>query len=162
MHALTVLQALALLLAANGAPVVAKDVLGARFAWPLDGGIAFFDGQPLFGASKTVRGVLVAVLAAAGAAPLVGLDWRLGAVIGAGAMAGDLCSSFVKRRLGWAPHSRALGLDQIPESLLPLLACQAPLGLGALDIVVCVAAFMAAELLLSRLLYRFRLRDRPW
>jgi hypothetical protein len=33
-------------------------------------------------------------------------------------------SSFIKRRLALVPSSQAIGLDQIPESLFPLLACR--------------------------------------
>jgi hypothetical protein len=77
-------------------------------------------------------------------------------------MAGDLFSSFCKRRLGLPSSSRASGLDQIPESLLPLLACRDLLGLTAADIAVCVVMFVAGEVVLSRLLYAFRLRDRPY
>ena len=36
--------------------------------------------------------------------------------------AGDLFSSFVKRRLDLASSSMAIGLDHIPESFFPLLA----------------------------------------
>src|SRR5215831_5236302 len=89
-----ILQLLALLVLANGAPVAAKKVLGERFAYPLDGGAAFVDGRPLFGQSKTIRGVVFAVLAATIGAPLVGLEWQIGFLVGSLAMAGDLTSSF--------------------------------------------------------------------
>lgn len=162
MHTLLIAQLFLLLTVANGAPVVAKKILGRRFAWPLDGGAKFFDGHPLFGASKTVRGVALAVVATAIAAPILGLTWKIGAVIGAFAMIGDLASSFVKRRLNRPLHSRATGIDQIPESLLPLLAVTCELSLSALDVIAGTAAFFAGEILLSRLLYRVRLRDRPY
>lgn len=161
------LKLLLLLTVANGAPVVAKKVV-ARKAWggalaqPLDGGLYFLDRRPVFGPSKTVRGVLVSVSATAAAAPLVGIAWWLGALIGATAMAGDLFSSFIKRRLNRPPSSRALGLDHIPESLLPLLACQKPLALTMTDIGIVVAAFFAGAVVLSRLLYRVGLRDEPY
>jgi len=128
----------------------------------LDAGMNFFDGRPVFGPTKTVRGVLVSVAATTAAAPLLGIAWWLGALIGASAMAGDLLSSFVKRRLNRPPSSRALGLDHIPESLLPLLACQALLKLTAADIAIVVAAFFAGAIVLSRLLYRLGLRDEPY
>jgi hypothetical protein len=35
--------------------------------------------------------------------------------------AGDLLSSFVKRRMGLAPHAQAFMLDQAPEALLQAL-----------------------------------------
>jgi len=162
MHPETLLQLLFTLILANGTPVIAKKLLGSRFAYPLDGGVTFFDGRPLLGSSKTIRGVLLALLATAAGAPLVGLDWTIGLLVGATAMAGDLCSSFLKRRMNMAPHSMAIGLDQIPESLFPLLACRAWLELNALDIATGVAAFLVGELLLSRLLYWVHIRDRPY
>ena len=39
----------------------------------------------------------------------------IGLLVAATAMAGDLLSSFLKRRLALAPSSQAIGLDQIPE-----------------------------------------------
>jgi len=141
MHPVSILQLLILLGVANGTPVIAKKLLGGAGAWPLDGGARFIDGRPLFGASKTIRGIVIATVLTAAAAPLIGLGWPLGAVVGATAMAGDLFSSFVKRRLDRMPSSRATGLDQIPESLLPLLACRLLLPLTWFDVGVGVAAF---------------------
>ena len=57
---------------------------------------------------------------------------------------------------------QALGLDQIPESLLPLLAVRDPLGLGLGVIAVLVALFLVLELVLSRLLYAWHIREHPW
>jgi CDP-2,3-bis-(O-geranylgeranyl)-sn-glycerol synthase len=162
MHPLLILQLMILLTLANGTPVVAYKILGRRLAWPLDGGIKFFDGRPLLGASKTIRGIALSLLVSAAGAPLIGLDARIGAVVAGAAMAGDLLSSFVKRRLGLPPSSRATGLDQIPESLFPLLACREVLALSAADIGAGVGIFLVGEVLLSRLLYRLRLRDRPY
>ncbi len=56
----------------------------------------------------------------------------------------------------------ALGLDQIPESLFPMLACRHLLSLSLLDIVLVVVAFFIVELLLSRLLYKLHIRDKPY
>jgi hypothetical protein len=162
MHPLAILQMIVLLTLANGTPVVAKKVLGSRCSWPLDGGVRFLDGGPLVGASKTIRGVVLAVAATTAGAPLIGLDWRVGALAGSAAMAGDLLSSFTKRRLDRPASSRATGLDQIPESLLPLLACSTLMPLSVADIAAGVVVFFVGEVLLSRLLYRFRLRDRPY
>jgi hypothetical protein len=162
MHPYAVMQMLVLLALANGVPLAAKKLLGDRLGWPLDGNCTFVDGRPLFGPSKTLRGVVLAILAAAAAAPLLGLDWTIGARAGALAMLGDLASSFTKRRLGRPPSSRATGLDQIPEALFPLVGCRIPLGLGAVDIGLGVALFFLGEVLASRVLFRLRLRDRPY
>ena len=92
----------------------------------------------------------------------MGLDPVIGLTVAGAAMAGDLFSSFVKRRLNLPPSSQALGLDQIPESLLPMLACRDALSLTAVDIALGVGVFFAGELVLSRLLFRAHLRDEPY
>jgi CDP-diglyceride synthetase len=162
MHFLHILQLLALLTVANGTPIVAKKIFGPRFARPLDGGIIFFDGRPLFGHSKTIRGITASILVTTAGAPFIGLDLTKGAIVASAAMAGDLFSSFVKRRLNFAPSSQALGLDQIPESLFPMLACREALSLTIPDIALGVGVFFIGELILSRVLYRFHLRDKPY
>ena len=116
------LQLLILLMVANGAAVATKKLLGATFARPLDGGALFVDGRPILGPAKTIRGIVASVVATSICASLMDLGWKIGTLIAAFAMAGDLFSSFVKRRLHLASSSMAIGLDHIPESLFPLLA----------------------------------------
>ena len=116
----------------------------------------------MFGASKTLRGIGASVAVAAALAPLIGLSPGIGATAAASAMLGDLFSSFVKRRMNRPPSSQALGLDQVPESLLPSLVCRKALDLTAADIVVVVVIFFVGELLISRLLYKLHIRDRPY
>ena len=147
---------------ANGTPIFARKLLDNRWAAPLDGGWTFFDGRPLFGPAKTIRGLVVSVSATALAAQLLGYDWIVGAGLAAASMLGDLLSSFVKRRLALEPHSQAFGLDQIPESLLPLVLLRETLRLTLLDMLVIVTTFLVLELLLSRLLYELNVRDRPY
>jgi CDP-diglyceride synthetase len=162
MQYVVILQLLVLLILANGSPVVTKRVFGNRFAQPLDWNLTFPDGRPLFGSSKTIRGVLVSIVVTSGSAPLLGLELKIGFVVGITAMAGDLLSSFLKRRLGLPASSRATGLDQIPESLFPLLACRNALSLTAVDIIFTTLIFLVGEVVLSRMLFKFRLRDRPY
>lgn len=147
---------------ANGAPVFATKLFKDRLAMPLDGGLTFADGRPLLGASKTIRGIVAALLCTTLAAPLLSLDWRLGAIVAVAAMAGDLASSFLKRRLGLKVHAQAFGLDQIPEALVPLLVVQARLGLQPIDIAAVMLAFVLLEILLSWLLFRLRIREQPY
>ena len=156
------LRLLLLIGAANVAPIVAKLWLGRRWDAPLDGGLRFIDGRPLLGPSKTVRGFAAAVLVATAGAGLMGMPPTAGAMIGAAAMLGDTLSSFIKRRLAIPPSGRAIGLDQIPESLLPLLAVQGTLQLPAVLIIGVVAAFIAIEVPAARWSFRLGLRDRPY
>jgi CDP-diglyceride synthetase len=162
MQYLLILQLLVLMTLANGTPIVAKKIFGPRFSFPLDAGTIFVDGRPLFGHSKTVRGIVVSILVTAVSAPLIGLDLTIGAMVAGAAMAGDLFSSFVKRRLNLPPSSQALGLDQVPESLFPMLACRNALSLTIADIALGVGIFFIGALILSRFLFRAHLRDEPY
>lgn len=156
------LKLLLLVGVANGAALFGRTVFRDRFAFPVDAGLALPDGRPLFGPSKTVRGVALALSVTPLAAWALGLPATTGLLIGAFAMLGDLTSSFLKRRLGLPTSSQALGLDQIPESLFPLLAVRERYALSGLEIALMVAAFLVLELLVSRVLYRLRLRDQPY
>jgi CDP-2,3-bis-(O-geranylgeranyl)-sn-glycerol synthase len=162
MRAEAIFEALLLLMVANGAPLVAKQLLGQRFSYPVDCNVLFSDGSRLFGSSKTIRGLVAAVLATATVAIALGMDWPVGVLVGAMAMTGDLFSSFIKRRLGMRSSSMALGLDQVPEALFPLTACRDWLSLGLLDIVIAVLLFFVGEIVLSRLCFAVGLRDRPY
>ncbi|MFP4359881.1 MAG: CDP-archaeol synthase [Alphaproteobacteria bacterium] len=147
---------------ANGTPVVLTRLLGDAGAWPLDGGTRWRDGRPLLGRSKTWRGLVGAVVATTVAGWALGVALGLAAVVALAALVGDAASSFTKRRLGVPSSGQALGLDQIPECLLPTLVAAGPLGLGLVDVVAVVVVFFAGELALSRVLYRLNIRDRPY
>jgi len=162
MHWSPIGQLLVLLTVANGAPVIAERVLGKRWSQPLDGGRVWRDGRPVLGGSKTNRGVICAVVATMLVAPAIGVSWTVGLAVAAAAMAGDLFSSFVKRRLGLSASERATGLDQVPESLLPALVCARELELQWPDVVIVTAMFSVGEIALSQLLYRLRIRTRPY
>ena len=162
MHYILIFQLTCLLAAANTAPLLAKLVCGDRLAQPLDGNIAFLDGRPLLGKSKTIRGIVASLALSVMVAPMVALDWTTGLLVGVTAMAGDLFSSFVKRRLNLPPSSKATGLDQLPESLLPLLACRQLVDLSAADIVAAAAVFFVGEIVFARLFYALKLREKPY
>jgi CDP-2,3-bis-(O-geranylgeranyl)-sn-glycerol synthase len=150
-----------LLVIANGAPIVARKLLGSISACPLDAGRRLPDGQPLFGDSKTARGIIAALLATVAAGLLLGMSIHIGLTIGAFAMLGDLLSSFIKRRLHKPSGTRFIGLDQVPESLLPLLMLQSQLDLTYTSITLLVIAFVVFDLVMSRILYRLQIRRNP-
>jgi hypothetical protein len=159
---LLIAQLLALLTCANGTPVLAGKIFGRTLAVPVDGNLSFLDGRPLFGPSKTLRGVVLSILITAAFAPLIGLDWKVGALVASMAMIGDLLSSFLKRRLGMSASSQFIGLDQIPESLLPLIAGRLLLPVTVLDIILVTIIFCIGALALSKVLFKLRIRDRPY
>lgn len=105
---------------ANAAPVIFGGGL------PLDAGRTFLDGKPIFGSHKTVRGFLAGLIIGT----LVGffleqflLPYQhlllfqqsalLGFTLSLGALVGDLCDSFIKRRAGLSPGSPVPLADQL-------------------------------------------------
>ena len=145
-------QLVILLLVANGTPALLGLMPGARGHCPLDGHIRLWDGQPLFGPSKTAHGLFSALLVTGLVAPLFQLSIATGVAFATLAMLGDLSSSFIKRRLGHPSGKSAPLLDQLPESVLPLWGLQTVLGAGWLDMIAAVIVFLVLDLLLSGLL----------
>ncbi|HEX9716193.1 MAG TPA: CDP-archaeol synthase [Desulfurivibrionaceae bacterium] len=105
----------------NLLPPLASLALGDRLARPLDHGATWFDGRPLFGPHKTIRGILASLVGATLTFPLLGVSWQTAAVAASLLMTGDLLSSFIKRRLHMASGESVFGLDQIFEAGLPAL-----------------------------------------
>ena len=153
---------LLLLLIANGAPIISRQLLGQRWNTAVDCGIKLSDGYPVFGAAKTFRGIIAAALLTTISSSLLGFNWTIGLLIGLFAMIGDLISSFLKRRMGLSSGSMAMGLDQIPESFLPLLVCMWVIDLSIYEVIMISAAFVILNLLLSKLLYYFGIRQHPY
>ena len=56
----------------------------------------------------------------------------------------------------------ALGLDQIPEAALPLWILREQLNLDLWSIIIVVILFIIGELILSKLLFKAGIRDKPY
>jgi len=153
---------LLLILIANGTPVLSRKLLGDRFNQPLDFGVYLADGYRLFGPSKTWRGLLVSLLVTALVAKLMGYSLLTGLLIALFSLLGDLISSFIKRRLGRAPSTRLLILDQVPESLLPALLMANDFALSGLQIGILVGLFFILEQFMSRVMYKLGVRRKPY
>ncbi len=151
-----------LIVLANGAPVLSQKVFGDRFNLPVDFGWLFIDGKRLLGDSKTWRGILASLVATAPAAWLLGYEIETGLLLALFSMLGDMLSSFIKRRLSMPSSSMAPLIDQIPESLLPAWFLRVQFELELLPIVILVALFIVLELVLSRILYEWGIRRKPY
>lgn len=160
--AIPVLQLAALVTLANSAPVLAQHVMGDLWQQPIDNAVVLRDGHPLFGRSKTWRGLVAASLACALVAPLLAWSWQIGFAVGALAMTGDLFARFLKRRRGLDASQRAPRLDSIPEALLPALVLRGPLQLTWFEVLLVVVIFVVTVRLASPLIFRLGLRARPW
>ncbi|WP_372966402.1 CDP-archaeol synthase [Marinobacter sp.] len=155
------LELFALLVLANGAPVVMARLFRDCGNWPVDAGQLWTDGRPLLGPSKTWRGIVSGTLCCLLFAAWVGLGWVFGAVFGALSLLGDLISSFIKRRMGMRSSARALWLDQLPEAGLPMLMAWLWLSLPLWEVVAITLLFALSNMLFSPLLYRLGVRAQP-
>jgi CDP-2,3-bis-(O-geranylgeranyl)-sn-glycerol synthase len=158
----TFITLLFMLVASNAGPVLAAWLLQSRCARPVDSGWQWRDRRPIFGPAKTWRGVIAALACACGLALVLGYGVEFGAVFGLLVVAGDLLSSFVKRRLAVAPSSRCLGLDQLPESFFPAAYAVAALQLPWWWAPLLSLAFLLVDMLVSRPLYLLKIRKRPY
>jgi CDP-2,3-bis-(O-geranylgeranyl)-sn-glycerol synthase len=153
---------LLLIIIANGSPIVSRWLLNNSFNLPVDFGQILPDKKRLLGSSKTWRGIVSALLATSAAAWLLGYSLETGLLVATYAIIGDLCSSFIKRRLSMEPSSMAPLLDQIPESLLPALIMMNTFRLDVSSVIQLVLTFVIIELLLSHILYKWGLRKKPY
>jgi len=153
---------LVLILIANGSPVVARGLFRGKLDQPMDFGLTLSDGYRLLGASKTWRGLLFSLLFTAQCAIIMNYPLHSGLLIALLSLSGDTFSSFIKRRLGKPSKSMFLLLDQIPESLLPALIMSAEFSLTPMDAIYLVLIFIPVELLLSRLMFRLGVRQKPY
>jgi hypothetical protein len=156
------LQLLLLIIIANGAPILIWLLLSDSFSLAVDFGQELPDNRRIFGPTKTWRGVFAALAVTSVAAWLFGLSPQTGLLVAVYAVLGDLLSSFIKRRLAMEPSSMAPLLDQVPESLLPALMMRQVFNLDIPSVLLLVLIFIIMELVLSHILYKWGIRNRPY
>lgn len=155
------LQLLLLIIIANGAPILARILLNDQWNVAVDFDAKMADGNPVLGASKTWRGILATLLILPIVALIFGYTAEVGILIAMGTVSGDLLSSFVKRRLGMEPSSKAPLLDQIPESLIPALMMMQIFDLSLLGILFLVFAFTVIDMIMTYFLNHWRVVKSP-
>ena len=137
-----VLKIVGFVLWVNFLPPLANVVWGDRLGRAVDGGRLWFDKQPMFGNHKTIRGIVVSLLGGALVSPLLEVAWWVGGAAALLAMAGDLLSSFIKRRSSLPSGRSVIVLDQFFESLFPALFLGCYLEISGLQIVLSLLCFI--------------------
>ena len=143
------LQLLLLIIIANGAPILIRVLLNDRFNLAVDFGKNLPDKKPIFGSSKTWRGIFASLVATAAVAWLLGYSSETGLLVAFYAILGDLLSSFIKRRLAVAPSGMTPLLDQVPESFFPAFMMMQTFNLEVSSVILLVLTFIIIELVLS-------------
>ncbi|MBC8207996.1 MAG: CDP-archaeol synthase [Desulfobulbaceae bacterium] len=157
----TIISVLLFLLWLNLMPPLAGLIFGKRGNFPVDCHHTWIDGRPLFGANKTMRGILASLAGGAMAGPLIGLHWQEGIIVAALAMTGDLISSFCKRRFKRKSGEGVFFLDQVFEGLLPLLFLKAILGFSITLMLDSLLIFVALAYVSSRFWHYVLFRPSP-
>ena len=133
---------------------------------PVDFGIRFFDGRPIFGKNKTMKGFLLGLLGGT----VVGLvesylfaySIFFGFLLAVGALIGDLMGSFVKRRLGLAPGALLPVFDQL-DFVIGALVFSYPLAMLSWKIVLLIFTItFPLHLLTNFLAYKIGFKKNPW
>lgn len=156
---------LILLWAINFVPPLLTYVFEDRWNIPLDRGFCLPDGRPLFGAHKTFRGFWGGVAGGTVVAFILGFPWWVGCGAGFLSMAGDLTSSFIKRRLGTSSGDIVPVLDQGFEGLFPFFLLSPYLLLSIGEIVLLLVFFgvgaYGGSLFLNRILLAIPFANYP-
>jgi predicted MPP superfamily phosphohydrolase len=153
------------LLWVNGLPPLVGILVNDRFNQPIDGGRQWLDGKPVFGSHKTIRGLLASLLGGTALFPLLGVAWWCAALAALLAMAGDLLSSFIKRRRTLASGEDVVILDQFFESFFPLFFLSFFVSLSLIQFLTVLICFIFIAYWFSRfqhyILYRPPLKNYP-
>lgn len=128
---------------------------------PIDFGIRFPDGRPIFGDHKTIRGLLVG-LAAGFITAFLQNSLIIGGALTIGALLGDLGGAFIKRRLAFLPGQPFPILDQldfIVGALLVVSLISIP-DIGMVFSIVLITPIV--HMFTNAFAYLLRIKDMPW
>ena len=140
---------------ANSTPVV----LGG--GPPVDGGASWTDGKPILGTNKTIRGTITGVLAGT----IIGL--MQGNLLGgfaqsAGALLGDLISSFYKRRRDYAPGSSMPIIDQLDFISLAVILSYPFQQTDLLSVAVIMVVTVPIHYAVNYIAWLMKMKKNPW
>jgi len=156
---------------ANAVPVIFGG------GYPLDAGKLFWDGKPIFGSNKTIRGLIAGLLLGTLAGFVLSSLYQLegfprsflfqyniflGFMVSLGALTGDLVHSFVKRRLDISPGSPLPVADQLDFVLGALLFSVVVYPPPWLATVIILVATAPIHLLMNFLAYLIGVKKTPW
>jgi len=145
---------------ANAVPVITGG------GHPIDGEKKFFDGRPIFGRNKTVKGFFsgLAIGMTVGLVESIffGYPAFFILLLPLGALLGDLAGAFVKRRLGIAPGRLLPVVDQV-DFIVGAVLFSLPLQIVYWELVAAVFVITPPIHLLTNLVaYMLGLKNNPW
>lgn len=142
---------------------------------PIDGGKKFSDKRPIFGMGKTIEGFSFAVVAGIlvsyaqnlaypliNVPNLVEMNVSLGFLLAFGAMFGDLCGSFIKRRMKIPRGSPAPLLDQLDFVFGAMFFSALAVPLNAELFLILIIITPVIHLITNIVGYLWKIKKEPW
>ena len=135
----------------------------------IDFGKKFFDGKPIFGTNKTIRGFFSGLVVGTAVGLVESVFFTeypilFGFLLSLGALLGDLAGAFVKRRLGLAPGDLLPVIDQI-DFIIGAILFSLPLSLQFMSPELIIAVLIITppiHMLTNFIAYKMGLKNRPW
>jgi CDP-2,3-bis-(O-geranylgeranyl)-sn-glycerol synthase len=133
---------------------------------PLDFGKKFFDGKPLFGKNKTLRGfffgLAIGIMVGLLESILFGYPLLFSVLSPLGALMGDLAGAFLKRRLGIAAGGLLPIVDQV-DFVVGAILFSLPLKVMYWELAIAVLIITPPiHLFTNFLAYKLKLKNNPW
>ena len=141
---------------------------------PIDLGLNWIDGRPIFGKGKTVRGTLGGMATGTAVAFVLSYLFRpftsmltdnyllLGFLLSAGAMAGDIAASFIKRRNNLEVGAPVLFLDQLDFAFGAMIVGSLVYIPEFYEIIVICVATVFIHRLSNWIAFKAKLKRVPW
>ena len=127
----------------------------------LDGGENWFDGKPVLGSHKTLRGCIVGILGGL----LIGIlqgNILSGLAQGIGAILGDLISSFLKRRWDVAPGESYPLLDQLDFIVVAVILSQPFTRSTLIEIITILVVTVPIHYATNYFSWLIKMKEHPW
>jgi len=147
---------------ANAIPVIAGG------GHPIDFNKNFFDGKPILGKNKTLRGffagLVVGTLVGFAESIWFGYSPFFGLILSLGALLGDLAGAFIKRRIGLAPGEMLPIIDQV-DFILGAIVFSVIFSVQVFSwqlIMAVLVITIPMHLLTNFAAYKLGLKSNPW
>ncbi|PIU21199.1 MAG: hypothetical protein COT15_03520 [Candidatus Diapherotrites archaeon CG08_land_8_20_14_0_20_34_12] len=141
---------------------------------PIDFHKKFIDGHPILGEGKTIKGAFFGILFGALAAVLLYLlipqmtlslsnnYLFIGFMLATGAIIGDMCGAFIKRRFGLERGKPVLFLDQLDFVAGGIILTMPFIQLSFIEILIIIIATPLIHKLANVFAYNAKLKKHPW
>ncbi len=155
---------------ANCTPIIAAKIpILKQWSYPVDS-YQTFRGKRILGDHKTIRGLIVGILAAIATAIIQQYLYKVttinpivfGTACAIGALGGDMTKSFLKRQFGIASGQRWFPFDQLDYIIGGILATSFFIQLSFSQYALIAIVWFALHIIFSKIGYLLKLKSVPY